>query len=403
MESNCSTILIDPESTDFSEQEFSASLDKARPPVRHSRFVLDQTHNQEGSGFQDKAAGAADGGETGLQVLALGTAEGVVKSEEDRPILTSGAADRTVPAPLMTSEGDSFWKDEVAARLSHYRARRKPRPPKYPSLRLKFGPMERKSDCKILASDACNAPATQESLALSTSEACSAEKRDEISKVSAAPVVPQETAHIIEFPRSYYMPGFSQRTAEGNELADPVLDRPRIVEVPEMEMPAPALGGITLEPEELEPERRPGFELPLQTASKGRRIIASGCDAAIVLGACTLFGYIFFKIAGVLPPISTLGSLGCVLLVLFWSTYQYLLLTYSGTTPGLRISGLGLRQFDGSPVDRGLCRWRVIASILSGLSLGLGYAWCFLDEDALCWHDRITHTYLETLKQDSAE
>jgi hypothetical protein len=24
----------------------------------------------------------------------------------------------------------------------------------------------------------------------------------------------------------------------------------------------------------------------------------------------------------------------------------------------------------------------------------MGYAWLFLDEDALCWHDRITHTYL---------
>ena len=27
-------------------------------------------------------------------------------------------------------------------------------------------------------------------------------------------------------------------------------------------------------------------------------------------------------------------------------------------------------------------------------SLGMGYAWVFLDEDVLCWHDRITHTYL---------
>ncbi len=24
----------------------------------------------------------------------------------------------------------------------------------------------------------------------------------------------------------------------------------------------------------------------------------------------------------------------------------------------------------------------------------MGYAWVFLDEDSLCWHDRITHTYL---------
>ena len=35
-------------------------------------------------------------------------------------------------------------------------------------------------------------------------------------------------------------------------------------------------------------------------------------------------------------------------------------------------------------------RWR---RILSALSLGLGYAWCMLDEDQLCWHDRITKTH----------
>ena len=184
----------------------------------------------------------------------------------------------------------------------------------------------------------------------------------------------------------------------GEELADPVLDRPRIVEVPETELPEPALGGIILEPEEQEPERRPGFEIPLASARKKHRLLASACDASIVLGACALFGYIFFKITGAFPPIATAGSMACILLILFWSAYQYLLLTYGGTTPGLRIAHLRLCRFDGSPVDRGLRRWRALASILSGLSLGLGYAWCFLDEDALCWHDRITCTYLEPLQ-----
>jgi len=36
----------------------------------------------------------------------------------------------------------------------------------------------------------------------------------------------------------------------------------------------------------------------------------------------------------------------------------------------------------------------VLASYLSAASLGMGYAWVFLDEDVLCWHDRTTHTYL---------
>jgi hypothetical protein len=43
-------------------------------------------------------------------------------------------------------------------------------------------------------------------------------------------------------------------------------------------------------------------------------------------------------------------------------------------------------------------RWRVLASFLSAASVGMGYAWVFLDEDSLCWHDRITHTYLAPRK-----
>jgi hypothetical protein len=53
-----------------------------------------------------------------------------------------------------------------------------------------------------------------------------------------------------------------------------------------------------------------------------------------------------------------------------------------------------LSRFDGTAVPRSLRRLRVAAVLLSGLSLGLGYAWAFLDEDRLCWHDRITRTYM---------
>jgi hypothetical protein len=60
-----------------------------------------------------------------------------------------------------------------------------------------------------------------------------------------------------------------------------------------------------------------------------------------------------------------------------------------------------LSRFDGSPAKRSLRRWRVLASYLSAVSLGMGYAWLFLDEDGLCWHDRITRTYFAPRKQNS--
>ena len=393
-----------------------ASLEGARSEVCRSRFVLDEDNRQERTDSSGHAS-LANAAEAASGDLALTHRELVPNCETNPPIpqpplgeqeitdspVNQGGAfaatDRLLKPQGLTPEADSFWKDEVAARLSHYRARRKPRPPKYPSLRLKFDSTDRKSDPEIRSNSFHDIPATRESVAFLEAEvsSCVAGAEAMPPEISASPIFPAETARIIEFPRSYYTPGVPPPPT-GDELADPVLDRPRIVEVPDLEMPAPALGGITLEVEEPEPERRPGFEIPLQTASKRRRLMASGCDAGIVLGACTMFGYIVLKIAGSLVPITTVGTLGCVLAVLFWSAYQYLLLTYAGTTPGLQISHLRLCQFDGSPVDKRRRRWRVIASILSGLSLGLGYAWCFLDEDALCWHDRITHTYLEPSK-----
>jgi len=78
----------------------------------------------------------------------------------------------------------------------------------------------------------------------------------------------------------------------------------------------------------------------------------------------------------------------------WWCVYQYLLMVYAGNTVGARITKLCLRRFDGRVADRHQRRRRVLAAMLSAASLGMGYAWYFLDEDGLCWHDRITHTHL---------
>jgi uncharacterized RDD family membrane protein YckC len=123
-------------------------------------------------------------------------------------------------------------------------------------------------------------------------------------------------------------------------------------------------------------------------------LVAGGIDASIIAAACALSGFIFWKVAGVRPPRFQLLALTAGMFCLLWAAYQHLLIVYSGSTPGLRLARLQLTRFNGVAANRGLRRWRVLASYLSALSLGMGYAWVFLDEDALCWHDRITHTYL---------
>jgi uncharacterized RDD family membrane protein YckC len=212
----------------------------------------------------------------------------------------------------------------------------------------------------------------------------------ESSAASPSPTPNESSARILEFPRSAMGPPFVL-----DELAEPIFDRPRILDVPEALPPPPALGGISIEPgEQPETGKRPGFELPLQPAPRGRRLLAASVDMMLVLSAFVIFAAIFFKITSVVPPLRLTAVFSLIFVEVLWAAYQYGLVVYCGTTPGLKAARLRLSEFDGSPVPRKLRRWRVIASILSGASLALGYAWYFLDEDHLCWHDRITHTYM---------
>ena len=152
-----------------------------------------------------------------------------------------------------------------------------------------------------------------------------------------------------------------------------------------------------------EAEKRPGIDIPMQSAPLGLRLGAALIDGVIVAVASALFGFIFWKIAAVRPPLAQVLGLAAGIPCLFWAAYQYLLVVYAASTPGLRAAGLELARFDGTSTSRSLRRWRVLAAWLSAVSLGMGYAWVFLDEDGLCWHDRITHTYVAPKRRVAAD
>jgi hypothetical protein len=323
----------------------------------------------------------------------------------------SGGTSGAESLPDAGDEG-SAWRDELSVRLNRYRAKRKMRPPRYPSLRLPFDTMESRGNPNAVAAQSPvyesvsdralaldgmmqHSPATAETETFIGQEPS---LPPEIGTLTEPPGHAAKTAKIIEFPRFAWGPP----PPPPDELAEPVGTRPRILEAPEIVPPLPALGGITIEAAERnEPERRPGIDIPLQSASLGRRVLASVVDGMIVLVAAGLFGGIFWKVTAVRPPLIQLLGIAAGVLCLLWSTYQYLLIVYNGSTPGLRAARLALARFDGTSANRRLRRWRVLAAWLSGVSLGMGYAWVFLDEDALCWHDRITHTYLAPGKCNS--
>ena len=301
------------------------------------------------------------------------------------------------------TEGDA-WRGELSARLSRYRARRKAPPPRYPSLKLPFATVEFPARTGLAEKEMLAAfePASNHALALDGSGDASVEAQFQSEEQPAPDSIPAPVQHssakIIEFPRFAWGPP----PPPPDQLAEPVSDKLRILDVPDVAPPPPALGGITIEPvEQEEPEKRPGIDIPLQSADLGRRLVAAFIDGLLIVGAAALFGFIFWKVAAVRPPRIQLLSLAAGVLLAFWAAYQYLLIVYSGSTPGLRAAGLELTRFDGTLSSRSLRRWRVFASYLSALSLGMGYAWVFLDEDALCWHDRITHTYLAPRRREA--
>jgi uncharacterized RDD family membrane protein YckC len=217
-------------------------------------------------------------------------------------------------------------------------------------------------------------------------------------QVDPAPeTVPEpEASNLIEFPRPATPPLAVEPMPYVEELAEPVIDKPRILDAEE---PSGLLFGgegrpaITLE-STLEPE--PGDDAgPVgESASMARRIFAATLDGLLLAIAAAVFATIFLHMAGTLPRSRTASLLAAVLPVLLWAMYEYLFLVHAAATPGMRAAGLRVRTFDNQPARRGLRRWRAIAMVVSGLALGLGFLWASVDEYGLCWHDRITRTVL---------
>jgi uncharacterized RDD family membrane protein YckC len=273
------------------------------------------------------------------------------------------------------------WREEIAAKMQDYRTRRKPRLPKYPSLQLPFD-APRSSLALELALD----PSIGEWS--SPAEPVDAPWLLPEPEETAAPVeaVPAAT-NLIEFPRS------ASGVYDRDELAEALIEYPRILDAPELVPPQPALGGILLDaPEDAGPAAT--ADALLQPASIACRFLAALVDLGFVGLATVLWGWIFLRLTHAVPPLPEFLISAAVVPAILWLGYQYLLLVGAGGTLGMRALGLELSGFDGSSPEKKLRHWRWLASLLSAASLMLGYAWALLDESGLCWHDRISRTYL---------
>jgi uncharacterized RDD family membrane protein YckC len=118
------------------------------------------------------------------------------------------------------------------------------------------------------------------------------------------------------------------------------------------------------------------------------RAVAGVLDFSIIVVAVGMFLAVFYLMGGVaLTDMEGLRSIAIAFLVIvcfYWVFY----VGYLGGTSGMNWLGLRVLNFDGEAPTKAQRRTRALGTILSTLSLGLGFAWSIADEEKLTWHDR---------------
>ena len=203
---------------------------------------------------------------------------------------------------------------------------------------------------------------------------------------------PKPKRKVIAFPR---VPKAAETTPR---LADPVLEQPRILDVPE-ELEAypttPFLEGLQFDSAtQVSLSQAEQITLPFRPASLFHRICGALVDCSLVLVAAVVFGFVAHKMAPNLVLTKPVRVIAGMVSMLFWIIFQYLLLVYAGKTAGMQAARLRLKTFNGRMPSLRHRRNRVLGLYLSTASLVMGLLWAFVDVDTLCWHDRMSGTYL---------
>lgn len=324
------------------------------------------------------------------------------------------------PGEAIVSDGESphkgEWRREVASRVQQHRARRGRHGDTDQALAFDFS-----SEEALIVTDG---PVIRERVRRRF-------ENDALMAADAEQVIfSPEPPKIIHFPRSAtVLPDVpAEDLALAAEAVSPSLEGPpRIMDVEE----EPALSG-EFERESAKPERPviqarlaeqmellPSFEdMTLEPAhhtervqseeiptpaALAQRFIAGVVDVATVAAAVMLFDFAFVRMAEDDPHSRLALLFGLCVSGTLWIVFQYLFLVYGKGTPGMRFAQLELASFDGKPLTVITRRYRAAASTLSAASVGLGYAWAFVDEDQLGWHDRITRTLLRSSTEPTTE
>lgn len=368
------SVLIDPETYTDTEQKFASSVQNESGSLTHD--VLSDDVLADDAVSDDEPLGDLEEVVTHAASASIGSGTPVITPQLETPAVVQAVATEA-PGFYRPSE-PPVWRDEVSSKVDAYRSRRG-RSRRYDDSSLPL-------DFDSLAEPEAPAPARYAPVRLEAIEK-------------------QADTNLIEFPKPAPVASVTVAppVAEiplAEELAEPIVETPRILDVPEgaHEPPPQPMADIQLDEPAADPALdyvTASLDLPLPVAPMGPRIGAGLIDMLVVLTATALFGMIFMMIAKELPQGRDLAAFVLALPGVLWVAYHYAFLVRCGTTVGMQMAQLGLVAFpDDKPVSLAQRRARALAMGVSAMSLWLGFAWAFLDEDRLAWHDRISHTFL---------
>jgi uncharacterized RDD family membrane protein YckC len=245
------------------------------------------------------------------------------------------------------TEGDAGWQGELAQRLDAYRTRRRRLAPNAAQSQFSFD--------------------------------------------SPADKIPAHAPAAVAEPPASVEEDFSFTIAIGRPSKKRVLEESRVV----IDVSQPP-GSETNSQSRLNEEARafpPGLH---PVASIDDRRLAALIDFCCLLFAYGSFLVLFASLGGQFTVSKLNAAVHATTFAIVYLQYFALFTVFGGTTPGMMFRGLQVASFSGEhPTPRQMLL-RSLGYLISASTFFLGFFWAVWDEDALTWHDRISHTYLSS-------
>lgn len=133
----------------------------------------------------------------------------------------------------------------------------------------------------------------------------------------------------------------------------------------------------------------------IELAPLGRRLLALFVDATLITAAVIAAGAVSAYNATAIPGPREMGISAMFGFVAAAILYELMFLTLAQSTPGMKYAQIVLTTFGNQQPTREQRQRRLAVMALSVLPVGLGLLWSLFDEERLCWHDRLSQTYLK--------